>query len=354
MPLYNSQRYVAQAIRSLLQQTWINFELLIINDASTDDSRQIVTALSDPRIRLVDNPHNLGLVATLNRGLELARGSLIARMDSDDVAHPERLAQQVAFLRKRPDVALLGTQARLIDERNQPITNSFLTTHATSSTGIRWHLLFECPFVHSSVMFRRNIVHEQMGGYRSQAARFEDWELWSRIARLHAVHILPDVLVDFRKHTASATGSSRHIDNPRLRDLLHDNLRHFLHIETVPAAWLDLLDAFLQARSSRQFAHSEQFAHLVQAVYARFCACHPDAAHDAAVRRYRADLLARAAYHSALQQRATSLQLYLQACRHDPSVIRRIPLVKYAALWLLGEPMRRAYHRLGRTTRNIL
>lgn len=110
MPVYNGERFLRQTIESILNQTFTDFEYLIIDDASTDTSRDIIRCFNDPRIRLVENVKNDGLIKTLNRGLALAQGEYIARQDQDDISHPTRIEKQFAFLNDNPEIVLLGTQ----------------------------------------------------------------------------------------------------------------------------------------------------------------------------------------------------------------------------------------------------
>src|SRR5438093_5990647 len=110
MPVYNAERYLRAAMDSILTQTFSDFEFLIMNDTSTDASRSIITSYRDARIRLIDNEQNLGLTRTLNKGLRVCAGNYVARHDADDIACPERLALQIAFLEEHKDVGLLGTQ----------------------------------------------------------------------------------------------------------------------------------------------------------------------------------------------------------------------------------------------------
>src|SRR4051794_29608800 len=114
LAVYNGERYLREAIDSILGQTFQDFEFLIINDGSTDSTREIILSYHDPRIRLVDNEDNIGQTRSLNRGLALAAGQFVARQDADDISEPERLASQVAFLEIHPEVVLLGTWYRKI------------------------------------------------------------------------------------------------------------------------------------------------------------------------------------------------------------------------------------------------
>src|SRR5260221_3087417 len=121
MAFHNDAPFIAEAIDSILNQTYGDFEFVIVNDASNDGSRDIVACYTDPRIRLLDNPTNLRLARSLNRGLEAARGALVARLDANDVARPDRLEKQMRFMHDHPEIALVGGQYELIDTRGRPI-----------------------------------------------------------------------------------------------------------------------------------------------------------------------------------------------------------------------------------------
>lgn len=204
MAVYNGERYLREAMESVLCQTFQDFEFLIINDGSTDKTRDLVLAYDDARIVLLDNKENVGLTRSLNRGLELAAGELIARQDADDISEPERLAKQVAFLDRHPELAMLGTwykdidlQGTIVEERKLPC----------DTTDIRWSLLFFCPFVHSSVMFRKSVVTEQIGYYNETLTYSQDYELWHRIARRFSVANLSEPLVRLRTTPWSMTST---------------------------------------------------------------------------------------------------------------------------------------------------
>jgi glycosyltransferase involved in cell wall biosynthesis len=202
MAVYNGERYLREAIDSILTQTFQDFEFLIINDGSIDCSRQIILSYNDPRIRFVENDRNLGLTGSLNRGLELAAGELIARQDGDDISEPDRLREQVAFLNVNPDVALVGTGYTEIDEMGHEIGEGLLPCDPTT---LRWHLLFYCPFVHSSVMLRKSPVIERVGGYNEAFTYAQDLEFWCRIARTFSVANLNQSLLKYRVHSSSMT-----------------------------------------------------------------------------------------------------------------------------------------------------
>ncbi len=195
MPLYNSAPWVGEAIQSILSQTFSDFELLVINDGSTDRSAEVVRAISDPRIRLVENESNIGLIATLNRGTELARGDLIARLDSDDVAELRRLEWQTAFLAAHPEVAVLGGDTRFfggVSGRGR---------YPAHPDEVRATLLFDTAFAHPTVMMRRSLFVDHGVRYPAELVHAEDYGLWCRLTELgFRMANLPHVLVRYRCH----------------------------------------------------------------------------------------------------------------------------------------------------------
>ncbi len=198
MPVYDAAKYLREAIDSILAQSFRNFEFLVIDDGSTDDSRAIIESYEDPRIRVVYNSRNLGLVETLNRGLMLASGEFVARMDADDRALPNRLNRQVACLNDDPTIGLVGTCVEIIDERGR--RRLMVRDVPSSHNLICWNLLFENCVAHSSVMLRRSAVFAA-GGY-TKGIWAEDYELWVRMSRLCQIVQLPEVLQQFRINMA--------------------------------------------------------------------------------------------------------------------------------------------------------
>ncbi len=215
MPVYNAGRYLGPAIESILQQTFRDFELLIVNDASTDGCEEILRSFSDNRIRVLENKNNLGLANSLNRGLQVAAGEFIARQDADDLSHPKRLESQVQFLRAHPDIALVGTQAIIIDESGR--YKRVLLDRPHEHIAIKWDLLFDNSFVHTSVMFRKTIVRDNLGGYDPSYAACEDYELWSRVAEVCHVANLSHHLVSHRMHSSSKREGTQH--SVKMQDL---------------------------------------------------------------------------------------------------------------------------------------
>lgn len=202
LPVFNAEKYVGEAIRSILNQTFPNFELLIINDGSRDSSQKVIDSFSDPRIIKIQQ-ENIGLAATLNKGMALCRSPLIARQDNDDISHPQRLQLQFTEMQKRPGLALLGTCATIVNESNKETGREHL--HPAEDAILKFRLLFRNPFVHSTVMFRKEVA-EHVGGYDYDLRTFEDFNLWSKISRVAEVANLPQRLLRYRE---VSTGMSK-------------------------------------------------------------------------------------------------------------------------------------------------
>lgn len=204
MPAFNAARFITASIRSVLTQDFDDFELLVIDDGSTDDTTGVVGKFHDQRIRLVRNTKNQGLIAVLNQGLREARAPLVARLDADDVSRRDRLAQQTAYLGTHPSDIAVASEARLIDESGRSRGALRLPrTHAQ----LRWDLCFRNPIPHSSVMMRREAVLSEFGGYPGSTSS-EDYSLWSAIAAQDRFGLIPRRLVSYRIHSASAMMSA--------------------------------------------------------------------------------------------------------------------------------------------------
>ena len=212
MPVCNGAPYLAEALQCILDQTFANFELIVIDDGSTDDSLEIIQQFKDSRIQ-AHRQDNLGLAATLNRAIELARGEYLARQDQDDVSLPQRFEKQVGFLAAHPTHAMVGTWSRIWVE-NQETGRSH--RHPAESYILKWELLFNNPFVHSSIMIRKSVM-KKMGGYCTDRSRQppEDYELWSRIAREFELGNIPEFLHIYREvpKSMSRDGVNPFLDN---------------------------------------------------------------------------------------------------------------------------------------------
>jgi len=209
MSVYNGETYLGEAIESILHQEFTDFELVIIDDGSTDASAEIIESYDDPRIRFFENEHNIGLIGSLNRGLGLAWSPYVARMDADDVSLPERLARQVDFLDAHPEIGVLGCAVEVIDGSGNPShTRRFAAEHRV----LRWRLCFGNPIMHPTVIMRREVVN-RVGGYSSDMLHAEDYDLWRRLSSVTRLANLQDVLLCLRTHEDSVT--SKHLVQQR-------------------------------------------------------------------------------------------------------------------------------------------
>lgn len=204
MPVFNAEKYIEDAIDSLLAQTFTNFELIIINDGSTDYSESLIFRYRDKRIRYIRHSANLGLIAALNEGIRHASGEFIARLDADDVANPNRLFKQVQFLLRNPDHSICGSSYQVINAKGQKLYNVSLPT---SDRQIRTLLFFGNCICHSSVMFRTSSLDKEL--YRSTYTLCEDYDLWRRLIEWNKVAVLPEPLINYRLHGMNVSVTKR-------------------------------------------------------------------------------------------------------------------------------------------------
>lgn len=198
MPVYNAEKYLIEAVDSILNQTFKDWELIIINDGSTDRSRELLSQIADNRVIIVDNETNLGLIDTLNKGINLSKGEYIARMDADDISTPERIEKQVQFMDSHPHHIMCGTNALVIDNSGKVIGK---IRNLTDNQFLQINLLFSNPFIHPSMMIRSDILKNN--SYDKQYKHIEDYELWCRIALLGEVANLQDDLLLYRWHDSN-------------------------------------------------------------------------------------------------------------------------------------------------------
>lgn len=195
MPVYNSEKYLTDAINSILKQTFSDFEFLVFDDGSIDNSLKIISSYSDSRIHIFKSEQNYGHIFHLNRGLEIAKGKYIARMDADDIAHPERLEYQVKFLERNSDIGVCGTWYKEFGCQNN------LVKHPIDDQEIRLKLLFKsCALGHPTVMMRKLIFDTYLLKYFQSEYPAEDYWLWIRISLVSKLANIPKVLLFYRTH----------------------------------------------------------------------------------------------------------------------------------------------------------
>lgn len=210
MPTYNCKRFLRDAIESILNQTFQDFEFLIIDDDSTDGTETILRDYSkkDSRLRVYRHERE-GLIASLNRGCHLAEGRFIARMDSDDISLPHRLEHQVRYMEEHPEIGVLGTWIRIIDESSRPRRTVRLITDPKM---LGLYLYMENCICHPTVMMRRDII-EPLGFYDSNAIHAEDYDLWGRVSHKNQIANLPEVLLDYRIWNGGVTSNNLEMRN---------------------------------------------------------------------------------------------------------------------------------------------
>jgi glycosyltransferase involved in cell wall biosynthesis len=207
MPVFNAEKYIKQAIESILSQSFQDFELLIFDDCSTDNSLSIIQSFEDSRIKLFNSPKNIGYLVHLNKGLKQSRGKYIARMDADDISLPQRFEKQIAFMETNKEFGLLGTWAQIYNE------DQFIKPH-TTDLSIRVGLVKMNQFIHSSVFIRKDILEKHHLNYNEELYTAEDYDLWVRISDYCKIGNLNEVLIQYRTHNnqISVVKSNNQID----------------------------------------------------------------------------------------------------------------------------------------------
>lgn len=194
MSVYNGEKYLREAIESILNQTFTDFEFIIVIDPSIDNSLEIIQSYDDERIKIINNEKNIGLTKSLNKALKIAKGEYIARQDADDISLPNRFEEQITYLERYLEVALLGTSAYKIDENGKIIEKFTALAKPTIKD-----LFKSNQFYHGSVMLRKGIINE-LGDYNELITYPQDYELWLRIAKHYKVANLTQLLYKWRFH----------------------------------------------------------------------------------------------------------------------------------------------------------
>ncbi len=197
MAVYNGEKFLREAIESMLNQTYRNFEFLIINDGSTDSTEEIILSYNDERIRYIKNETNLKLIASLNKGLDLANGKYIARMDADDISLPERLEKQVDFLERNQGTGVLGTWVRTIG-----LENNYEVHFKQGHDQIRFELFFHNYLHHPTVMIRGDLIKINKVYYENYL-HAEDYAFWVKLTEFTRIEIFPEVLLNYRMHESN-------------------------------------------------------------------------------------------------------------------------------------------------------
>jgi glycosyltransferase involved in cell wall biosynthesis len=199
MPVYNAEKYLREAIESILKQTFTDFEFLIVDDGSTDNSLTIARTYQDQRIKILQNEKNLGLIATLNKGLQIAQGEYIARMDADDISLPRRLELQSRFMDAHPNVGVCGTWTKTFGE------SEYVNKYSSDSDTIKATFLFRTDLAHPTAMLRAALFQKNNWYYDEAYSHAEDYELWTRISPHTDFANIPKVSLFYRVHKQSVS-----------------------------------------------------------------------------------------------------------------------------------------------------
>jgi glycosyltransferase involved in cell wall biosynthesis len=245
MAAYNANDYLHQAVNSILDQSYRDFELLIVDDASTDSSFTNRKWSDDVRIRILTNSTNRGLTKSLNIGMEHARGEYIARMDADDLSHPERLKKQIAFLCDNPDYLLVGSSYRTIDASGK-VTSTIIKP--MDDLELRWISQTRTAIEHSSAIFRRLGKDGKPYLYNEKYQTAQDHDLWLRIMSEGKACVLQDVLLDYRVHSENVSSTLSCKQLTTIAQITLDNIQATYHLSPRDAA---LVECFLNTYISK-------------------------------------------------------------------------------------------------------
>ena len=201
MPVYNAGDFVAQAIQSILDQTYGDFELIIINDGSTDKSKTVIKSFDDGRIKYFENEKNSGIVFSRNRGLKLAKGEYVGMFDADDIAYPEKFKEQILFLEENKDFGMVGSWAKFIDEKGKRLPGSWKLK--ASPKMIPAIMLFKNYFLQSAVLYRKECISKF--SFRDGFDILEDYLIWLEITRDYKAWNLQEYMVDYRIYGGGVT-----------------------------------------------------------------------------------------------------------------------------------------------------
>ena len=256
LPTYNAAAYLGKAIESILAQSYRHFELIIINDGSSDNTTALLAKYSDPRILVINQP-NLGLPKALNAGIQVAKGKYLARQDADDVSLSERLAQQVAFMEKNPSCALLGSWTNIMNTKDDGLggfsskSSGRQHQHPTANGALQVLLLINNQFVHSSAMIRTACL-KAIGLYSENPEHFppEDYDLWLRIAQQYSIANLPQVLLEYLEVPTSISRTKENLIEERARKMSLHAIKSICTAAKLNNSSIDI-DVLIEAANGR-------------------------------------------------------------------------------------------------------
>lgn len=319
--VHNGERFLTETIASVLRQTFGDFEYLLVDNASTDDSSAILEefARQDRRIRVFRNPVNLNMSGSLNRALDLARGIYLANLDQDDLAHPERLERQVAFLDAHPEIGVVGAQAITIDALGKTLQP---LTYPADPGLSRWIVLFGTPILHSAALMRRALVL-QAGGYSVSQWLANDYILMANLIRLTGIVNLQDTLVSYRRHGGQTANVFTTAQQGQVLLLIHAMLVERLSL-LIPLNEIGALFGALRGNVLDEAPTLLRIANRIGEIRQRYLAVErPESSVAAQIDTDCAKRLLRMAWTHRRIYRAASREVLRQATCLDPGILGR-------------------------------
>lgn len=228
LPVHNGAEFLYVSIESVLNQSYTNFELIIIDDGSTDNSCQIIRSFKDDRIVFIQNQKNIRLINTLNKGIEIAKGKYLARIDADDYMHFQRLEKQVDFLEKNEEYVLVGSGVQLV-KGNKSRKEDYIQYYSENND-IVFSMCFYCPFIHPSILLRIDILRRFDLKFDTDFLHAEDYELWTRLIKYGRVHNLKENLTFYRIHSNQISNIFLDFQKNQM-----DKIQQFFLNESIPS-----------------------------------------------------------------------------------------------------------------------
>ena len=226
LPVYNGAKYISDTINSVLEQSYENFEFIIINDGSTDNTEQIINTYSDSRIIYIKNQENLKLIKTLNKGIKLAKGKYIARIDADDIMHKNRLLKQVDFLEKNENYIIVGSAVKLINLNN--LNEDNYIEYYQDNDDIIFSMIFYCPIIHPSTLIRKSTLILNELEFDHNFIHAEDYELWTRMVKFGKIANLSENLTFYRLHNEQISQKNLELQKIQMQKIQDNYLKKML------------------------------------------------------------------------------------------------------------------------------
>lgn len=329
--VYNGERWLRDSLGSVLGQDFRDFELLVVNDASSDGSADILAGIDDPRLVVLHNERNLGLAASLNRGLEAARGDMLLRHDADDVSLPGRFARQMAFMDMHPEVGVCGGGMHMVDEDGE---SCGMYETPVDHGPIVWEVGFGHAFAHPTVSMRTDVLRNA-GGYDEGWRNAEDQELWTRLAWETRLANIPETLVNYRLHGGMAStariGEQRELDMRARRLFLQRILGRDVAAELLCWNYVPPMNDGTPSNSGEEAGQIDRFAEIVLATARAVTDGHCEtAAERSEVSRRAGRKLHALAAQAARRSSLLAARLLVRAVAHDPSLLSPSVLARTA------------------------